>query len=91
MLSFLKRLINKPADEPVKPKYKNSNEKPPSKRQITECEVLGLKIKPHMSSHDVWQMLKDAVEIPQNQALLDKYYAPENALDEDEDREEYGN
>lgn len=91
MLNFLKRLFNDPTTEPAKPKYKGGSEKPPSKRQITECEVLGLKIKPSMNSRDVWQRLNDALTNPQNQALLDKHYAPENALHEDEEREEYGN
>jgi len=114
MLSFLKRLLNKPAKstnikvtavdkerapskeptpaaKPAKPKYKNGNEKPPSTRQRAECDAVGLTIRPNMTSRDVWQMLNDAVKDPKYKALLDKHYAYDNALSEDDDRFEYGN
>jgi hypothetical protein len=100
MLNFIKRLIgtdkanDNPQPKPTKfqsKKYRNGGEKPPSKKQREECNVLGIPIKPDMSSRDVWKILKDAVEDPENRALLDEHYAHEYAIAEDDERHEYGN
>lgn len=64
--------------------------KHPSKAQLEECERLGLVVKPGMSSRDVWQMVRDAKEDPRIKALDDAYHAQQRAIQEAEDREEYG-
>ena len=91
MLSFLKKLLPGTKPPSKMPNFKNGNEKPPSNRQRTECEALGLIIKPNMTSRDAWRILNDALENPKYKALLDAHYAYDNALDEDEERHEYGN
>jgi len=70
--------------------FKRKPKKLPSQNQLEECERLGLKVKPHMSSRDVWQLVKDAKEKPEIKILDDKYIAEQNAILEKEDREEYG-
>jgi len=64
--------------------------KPPSKKQLEECERLGLEVKPNMSSREVWQLVKDVLKDPKYKKLYDKYIAEQNAICEAEEREEFG-
>lgn len=62
----------------------------PSKKQLEECERLGLVVKPNMSSREVWQLVEDAKKDPKIKKLYDEYIAEQNAIFEAADREEYG-
>jgi hypothetical protein len=95
MLKFLKTLFG--GSEQMKstpaPSPQKSPEQPfknPSKAQLEECERLGLVVRQGMSSRDVWQMVNDAKKDPRIKALDDAYLAQQRALQEAEDREEYG-
>jgi hypothetical protein len=96
MIKFLKALFGGSDDHmdstPSPSSHKSSEQtfKHPSKAQLEECERLGLVIKPGMSSRDVWQMVRDAKEDPRIKALDDAYHAQQMAIQEAEDREEYG-
>ncbi|MDD2337730.1 MAG: hypothetical protein PHD01_14300 [Geobacteraceae bacterium] len=96
MIKFLKALFGC-SDDHMKsipsPSSQKSPEQPfkhPSKVQLEECKRLGLIVKPGMSSRDVWQMVRDAKEDPRIKALNDAYHAQQRAIQEAEDREEYG-
>jgi hypothetical protein len=77
MFGFLKK----------KPKYPH---KEPSKRQVEECEAIGLIINPQMSSHDVWEMYNDAKVNPKYRAKYEAYEKKQKALYYEELKEEYG-
>lgn len=53
--------------------------KPPSKKQVEECEAIGLIIKPKMSSHDVWEMLNEARDNPKYKTRFEEYHAKQQA------------
>jgi len=94
MLKFLKSLFggnDNPASIPSSSqKTQEYPFKNPSKTQLAECERLGLEVKSGMSSHDVWQMVSDAKKDPRIKALDEAYHAKQRAIQEAEDREEYG-
>jgi hypothetical protein len=71
-------------------KSKERPVKHPSKAQVKRCEWLGLEIKPGMRSRDIWQMVEEAKKDPRIKALDDAYLEQQWALQEEEDREEYG-
>ena len=64
--------------------------KHPSKAQGKRCEWLGLEIKPGMSSRDVWLMVNEAMKDPRIKALDDAYLEQQWAIQEAENRAEYG-
>lgn len=93
MLSFLSKFFKQKPAEPSKSVefVKTTGAmKPPSKKQLEECERLGLEVKPNMSSHDVWQLVQDAIQKPEIKKLYDAYISEQNAIFEANDREEYG-
>ena len=71
-------------------KTKEKPLKHPSSAQVKKCEWLGLEIKPGMTSRDVWLMVNDAKNDPRIKMLDDAYLEQQWALQEAEDREEYG-
>ena len=95
MLKFLKALFggSEHMESIPAPSPQKSPEQPfkhPSKAQLEECARLGLVVRPGMSSRDVWQMVRDAKEDPRIKALDDAYHAQQRAIQEAEDRGEYG-
>uniref|UniRef100_C6DYV1 Uncharacterized protein n=1 Tax=Geobacter sp. (strain M21) TaxID=443144 RepID=C6DYV1_GEOSM len=95
MLKLLKSLLGgsehtESIPAPSPPKSPEKPYKHPSKAQLEECERLGLIVRPGMTSRDVWQMMRDAKEDPRIKALDDAYHAQQRAIQEAEDREEYG-
>jgi len=95
MLKFLKSLFgggenSEPTPSSSSKKTQEFPFKLPSKAQLEECERLGLEVKTGMSSRDVWQMVNEAKKNPRIKALDDAYLAKQRAIQEAEDREEYG-
>lgn len=94
MLKFLKALFggenSEPTPSPSSQKTQEYPFKPPSKTQLEECERLGLEVKTGMSSRNVWQMVNEAKKDPRIKVLDDAYLAKQWAIQEAEDREEYG-
>ncbi|KAA0889076.1 hypothetical protein [Oryzomonas rubra] len=95
MLKFLKVLFGDGGHVELVPasSSQNNQEQPfkhPSKAQLEECDRLGLEVKTGMSSRDIWQMVNDAKKDPRIKALDNAYLAQQRAIQEAEDREEYG-
>jgi len=64
--------------------------KPPSKSQIEECERLGLKIKPKMSSHDVLTMINESKKIPKYKKIDEEYRKKQRIIELKDLEDEYG-
>ena len=94
MRKFFKTVLgggDRPETIPASPRdSKKRSLKQPSKAQVQRCEWLGLEIKPGMSGHDIWLMVNDALRDPKIKARDDEYLARQWALQETEDRKEYG-
>ncbi|MBW6508828.1 MAG: hypothetical protein K0A94_04695 [Desulfuromonadales bacterium] len=87
MLNFFKKL-QKPTNQTAK---QPANQSKPNTKQRHTCARLGLEITPDMGYRYVAQMIEEALQNPKLKAIEELYISEEEALMEDEEREEYGN
>lgn len=54
-------------------RFPSSSQRPPSKRQIEECQLLGIKIGPNTTSRRIWELIEKAKSNPPTKAIWEAH------------------
>ena len=63
--------------------------KPPTKKQIEECQLFGIEVAPHASSREIWALLENAKRAPPTQAVWEEHCRKQREKEYEDLLEEY--